>query len=281
MLELEASPFLSAVTELRHLIVLIDTSARDRNANCPPQERGTFIGHVERLSAAISKLQARSALASAGRLHAALINDTQLTYQRLRDVLSDIESRFADHLSDIRLFVVQPGENGLLAPADALLATGERPVEGFSQAYPNAAFEIEEAAKCIAFSRHTASVFHCMRAIEHGMRAFASFLEIPDPTKAGERNWGVMLKAISDALDSNWPKSSRLPGSEGAKLESLYATLDAIKNPWRNATMHVETIYAPHEAIHIARCTSVFLLALMAHCDEEGRPPNESPAFEE
>ncbi len=215
MRELEASPFLSAVTELRHLIVLLD-SAPEPNANTKAHDRMTFVRHVEKLSDAISKLQARSALASAGRLRSVLeSSDVTITYQQVLVVLRDIESRFSDHLNDIRLFVLSPGESALFEPADALLSTDDRSVEGFSRAFPNAAFEIEESAKCIALSRHTASVFHNMRAIEQGLKGLSAFLEIPNPTKASERNWGIMLKAISEALDKKWPRSMRLPGFKG------------------------------------------------------------------
>lgn len=117
-----------------------------------------------------------------------------------------------------------------------------------------------------------------MRATESGIKALSKFLEIDDPTKAAEKNWGLILRAISGEVERRWPKKNRLPKSLGAEIEGIYANLDAIKNPWRNATMHVENVYAPHEAIHITRCTGMFLLQLMKHCDEEGRPPSESPA---
>jgi hypothetical protein len=89
---------------------------------------------------------------------------------------------------------------------------------------------------------------------------------------------GVILEAIRKRIDEKWPKNARLAGSKGAQIEALYATLDAIKNPWRNATMHVEKTYAPHEALHIARCVGMFLVELMKHCDESGIPPHSSPA---
>jgi hypothetical protein len=117
-----------------------------------------------------------------------------------------------------------------------------------------------------------------MRVLECGIKAFCKLLKIPDATKPADKNWGVILKAIKERIDELYPNRTRLQGSQGAKLEALYATLDAIKNPWRNATMHVENIYAPHEALHIARCTGVFMLELLKHCDEEGLAGEDSPA---
>lgn len=193
--------------------------------------------------------------------------------------MTDIESRFIDHLDDIKLFVLQPGEDILMQPVDLLLSVPDRPVEGFAQAFPTASFEIEESAKCCALNRYTASIFHCMRALECGIRAMSRFLDMPDAAKAGGKNWGAILKALRGRVDEKWPMATRTENSIGARMESLLATLDAMKNPWRNATMHVETIYAPHEAIHIVRCSGVFLIELARFCDEEGREPQEAPAM--
>ena len=279
MQELLAIPFMGAVTELRTLIVLTQ-GIQDKSKQVGQDDREKiYASHIDRLIDALEKTWARSAMVSASRLKNRLTDtNITLTYNDVVSALDDIESRFADHLSDIKLLILHPQEASLFEPADSLLATANVPVDGFSRAFPNASFEIEEAAKCIALGRHTAAVFHCMRAIEHGIKALAKSLDVPDPTKAAEKNWGIILKAVRDAIDQKWPKQSRLPNSTGAKLESLYATLDAIKNPWRNATMHVETIYAPHEALHIARCTGIFMLELMRHSDEDGVLKESSPA---
>jgi hypothetical protein len=280
MLELQAPPFMGAVTEMRSLIVLIN-SIPDKTAEVGSEDRSNiFQRHIPNLIDALTKVGARSALASANRLQARLETaGIKLTYADVGNTLNDIESRFADHLSDIKLFVLNQQEATLFEPVDNLLGFSDGPVEGFSRAFPSASFEIEEAAKCIALGRYTAAVFHCMRSLECGIRALSKRLEIPDPTKPAEKNWGQILEAIRKEMERRWPKSNRLPNSTGAKLESLYATLDAVKNPWRNATMHVETIYAPHEALHITRCVGVFMLELMKHCDEDGIEPSSSPAM--
>jgi hypothetical protein len=278
MLDLEAISFVKAITGLRQFITDIDRF----DASQPMLEKDRtdiLLPHINELAAALAKVNARSALASATRLQRRLseTNSALLPYGALKAALLDIESRFADHLIDIKLFVLSEQEASFFDPADKLLG-GIQPVEGFSRAYPNAAFEIEEAAKCIALQRSTAAVFHCMRALENGIKAICKMLDVPDATKPADKNWGVILKAIKDKIDEKWPKQTRLPNSQGARIEALYATLDAIKNPWRNATMHVETIYQPHEALHIARCTGVFMIELMKHCDEEGIAPEASPA---
>jgi hypothetical protein len=181
--------------------------------------------------------------------------------------LNEIESRFADYIVDIKMFALSEQEGNFFGPADDLIE-----LEGFSAKFPNASFEVEESAKCIALGRHTAAVFHAMRGLEYGIRALSKRLGISDPLKTSDRNWSNILAAISRKIDELWPKSKRLSSSEGAEFEALYAHLDAIRNPWRNSTMHVETIYAPHEALHILRCSAFFMKKLWELTDEEGKP---------
>jgi hypothetical protein len=280
MLEIEASPFLYAITELRSMIVLT-RSVTDKSKRVEEGDRtGILKPNAERLAVEMTRIGARSALASVNRLVTALeIKGSDLTYSDIATRLADIELRFSDHLSDIKLFVLHQNEAALFEPADDLLAIAGVPISGFSLAYPKSAFEIEESAKCIALGRFTASAFHSMRALECGIRAMSTGLGIDDPTEPAERNWGYILGEIKRAIDAKWPKAKRLPNTDGAFFESLYATLDAVKNPWRNATMHVDTTYAPHEAVHILRCVSMFMLALSQRCDEEGRPLGHAPAM--
>ena len=108
-----------------------------------------------------------------------------------------------------------------------------------------------------------------MRMLEVGLRKMANFLDISDPTKAAERNWGAILKSIKNKIDEKYPASVRLPNSDGAKFEKLYASLDAVKNPWRNGTMHVESFYTDSEGIHILRCVNHFMHVLASYAEPE------------
>lgn len=277
VLDLEAGAFLSAVTQLRGFIVALRQASADQAI--ADADRKLLSDQIGILVDEMNKVAARSAIIRAGRMGRALQDKgNPVTYGDVLSGMLDVESRFGDHVGDIKLFALNQNEATFLNSADLLLSSGDRSIEGFSLAYPNAAFEIEEASKCYVFNRFTASAFHAMRAMECGVRAISAFVGIPDPTKPAEKNWGIILKQINVAMDVKWPKNTRMPGTLGAKMESLYATLDAIKNPWRNATMHVETTYMPHEALHILRCVGMFLLNLSQHCDEEGRLPSQSPA---
>jgi HEPN domain-containing protein len=138
--------------------------------------------------------------------------------------------------------------------------------------FPSAIYDIEEATKCLALGRATATAFHAMRAIEIGVRALARCLSIPDPLKPADRNWGSVLKAIKDEIERRWPTSASRHGGDGQVIETLFASLDAMKNPWRNPTMHVEAKYTEEEAEHIMLSAAGFMRALAMRCDEDGNP---------
>lgn len=278
VLEVNANPFLGAIANLRTLIV--------RATSCDPAndlseaDRELAQGSLTPLLETFTIVGCRSAHAATERLIRALDNNG-MKFGHLANSTCEIESRFADHLSEVKLLVLQPSEAQLMLPVDGLLGVIGPQIEGFPAAFPKASQEIEESAKCLALNRYTASVFHCMRALESGIGAFAKLIGIPDPTRPVERNWGFILKKISEALDAKWPRNMRLEGTDGAEYEKIHATLDAVKNPWRNATMHVANVYSPHEALHIARCTAMFLIELAKHCDEEGRSGEDAPALAE
>lgn len=146
--------------------------------------------------------------------------------------------------------------------------------DDFALKFPSeGTFELNEAAKCYALGRSTACVFHLMRVMELGIKALSQCLGIPDPIKPSNRNWSLMLKAIKeDGIDQKWPNQAAKMAAGAEILESLYVSLDAVRNPWRNATMHVENKYTQEEAEHIFIAVKGFMKKLSTRMDEKGEP---------
>ena len=189
------------------------------------------------------------------------------TYGRMVELLKDISSRMADEL-EFRVFIAMTQkELEYYEPEDYLFG-----VEFDVKFASDGVFELDEAAKCLAIGRSTASVFHFMRLMEIGIRALARCLQIPDPTKPAERNWGRILGEIKKAVDARWPNVMQRSHGDGALFEQLYASLDAVRNPWRNATMHVEKKYTYDEAEHIFIAVKGFMMKLSSRMDENGDP---------
>lgn len=265
MFELNANNFLRAATNLARMHQV--TAALDGVNTLSEQDASVVEEYVTLFRTEVDNLGATLAVMAADRLIAQLqTSPCPLTVAQAGIALSELESRFGDFLTQTKMFTLNPEESRFLGAADDLVG-----YVGFSAAFPRTSFEVEEAAKCLALGRYTASVFHGMRMLELGIRALAKRLSIPDPTKPAEKNWAFILRAVKEKIDEQYPKP--MPGSEGALFDELYANLESVRNPWRNATMHVETIYAPHEAIHILRCSAFFMTKLAGLSDEDGTPP--------
>jgi hypothetical protein len=127
--------------------------------------------------------------------------------------------------------------------------------------FPRANVELIEAGNCLALARFTASVFHLTRALEYGLRAVASGLGLPDPTKGPDRNWGAVLKTIKGRIDSNNMKLKADPIWQGDRefYEKAYAFLEAVRNPIRNATIHVEADCDEQSAADVLNACSAFM----------------------
>jgi len=126
--------------------------------------------------------------------------------------------------------------------------------------FPNAIFDIEEAAKCLALGRWTASVFHQMRVIEMGLEAFAKAIGAP----VGQgKNWQQMLNAITNEI--NVVESTK-PTQDWKERVELYSSVAAhlrdIKNAWRNPSMHVRGTYDEERAQEIFNATHSFMRQL-------------------
>jgi hypothetical protein len=196
-----------------------------------------------------------------------LLKNEPVLVQYVRDRVTDIGGRISDELKTKTFFCL--GEHGEL-----LDSAIDRFGSDVGQKYPSAGFDIEEAGKCLALQRPTATVFHTMRVLEIGLHSVSKCLSIPDPVTGAGRNWGAMLQKIKNEMERR--SSPRTPGwtnpTDKDFFAEIYASLDAVRNVWRNATMHVEKKYTVEEAEHIWYSVSGFMRKLSSRCDEQGQP---------
>jgi hypothetical protein len=177
------------------------------------------------------------------------------TASRLKD---ELESKYLIYLSSDEVVLYE-----VLSPPFG---------EEVQTKFLSAIYDIEEASKCYALERYTASTFHSIRSLESGIRAISRCLSIADPTRASGRNWGAMLKSIKDEIDRRWPGSSSRMLGDGEFFDTAYAALAAMQNPWRNATMHLDQKYTPDEARHITDVVKGFMKKVASRMDEDGKP---------
>ncbi len=154
----------------------------------------------------------------------------------------------------------------LLENEKAPLLTSSHPFGAkVSEAFPSAATDILEAARCLALERYTASVFHSMRVAELGLKSLLLCLDLPEPKS---RNWGTYLGAIREERvrrgGVKWPDSEF--------FQDVYARFDAIKDAQRNPTMHLESVHTGEEAKLIYDSTKALLERLANRVNESGLP---------
>ena len=154
----------------------------------------------------------------------------------LKDTMEELWSRVKDELSGKMIFSLPDRNSRQFEAGESIF--GKDCLERF----PSAAFEIDEAAKCLALERSTASVFHLMRVMEIGIAAVRRSLGIPDPVKAGERNWGFILKKVKDEID----RRSRITPAQWGRFRRQQIFLGGAYFPRCGSGMFGE----------IVRCTS-------------------------
>lgn len=178
----------------------------------------------------------------------------QAALERLRDgVIGETRTRFA--------FILDARSKEWWEPSAPLFG------DDFKNRFQRSQYELDEAAKCLAVGRGTAAVFHLMRIMESGLRATYWCLGLTTPLIGNNRNWGNILNEIRKKINETpkgWPEKDF--------FQEISALLTAVKDAWRNCTMHIETKYTPEEAIHIFNTVCGFMMKLASRCDEEGEP---------
>lgn len=126
--------------------------------------------------------------------------------------------------------------------------------------------DIEEAARCLALERATASVFHIMRVFEIGMRALIhtfddgdNWLEIEASKEHGwfDLTRRVFQEASNKTVNARW-------SDKKDRLHAHASHVRNIKDAWRNQTFHLERHYNLEEAQRIFDTSRIFMQHLAA-----------------
>ena len=186
----------------------------------------------------------------------ALITNRYVGLGTLVHSITHLRSRVLDELKHKYLLLLSESNRTLYQATEPLGAD-------FKNKFSSAGFDVDEAVKCLALGRYTASVFHLMRVMERALHAVHACLGITTPPKD---NWGQALKDIRENY------RPRPHFSEMGLFQELYALLDAVKDAWRNPTIHPANKYTELEAQMIFQTVRNFLMKLAARMDEDGQP---------
>ncbi|KKK72588.1 hypothetical protein LCGC14_2902370 [marine sediment metagenome] len=166
--------------------------------------------------------------------------------------LEDIRSRLIDELNGIYLFAMEPREKTLYENTQAF---GPE----VAATFPGAIVDIEEAAKCLAFDRATACVFHLMRVLEVGLQGLAKDLGLPKV----DRNWQALLNNVRGVINK-LPLTTQAEKDYQSDRQEVVVHLQAVKDAWRNDVMHPRDHYDLSQALDIFNHTRPLMQKLAA-----------------
>ena len=248
MLEFEAKPFVEAI----RMLTILDTLKIDNPGEIIDDEVcTTIIKHYERLQECCDALGAPLTKKSAIRAVRHL-KKGGATAEKIQDYTREARSRLIDELEAAKLFALRHDVGKYYASAEDIF--GAEVVRILSDALDN----LEEAGKCLALSRATASVFHLMRALEYTVQQVGIKLGATVKDADGEfLTWGVILANIDDKIKKMSDKD------ESEKWSAIRAQLYHVNKATRTPTMHPKNHYSVEQATELMEATRPFLRDLV------------------
>ena len=132
--------------------------------------------------------------------------------------------------------------------------------------FPSSEMDILACVDCWAMNHSTASVFHAMRVLEHGLRVLAADLSITFDVQ----NWQNVIDQIESkirdtgkTLPRGAPKNERLQFLSEAAKEFVY-----FKDGWRNYVSHSRGVYDEYQARSVIEHTRYFMNTLAPYLHE-------------
>lgn len=112
--------------------------------------------------------------------------------------------------------------------------------------FPDANRDIAAAGRCFALDEWTASVFHCMRVLEHGLRFLAGKFNVPFTVDS----WHRVISGIEIGIP-NLRSKGHLTEDDRRSI-TAYSEVAShfryFKDAWRNNVSHAKTHYDEREA---------------------------------
>lgn len=140
-----------------------------------------------------------------------------------------------------------------------------------AQRFPSAKPEIRECGTCYALGRHTASVFHAMRAVEHGLRALTGAVGVVSPkVPLNYQDWNCLIQQVesrSEAAVDTWGKSAEVTNARQF-FHRLVADLYLFKDDVRNVTMHTRASYDAPGALSVRNRAAEWFAVLATRVSE-------------
>jgi len=172
-------------------------------------------------------------------------------------LLKDLHNDIIADLSRAYFLVIQPDKRWLYEQRQPVF--GDEVADQFS----DAGYDIAAAARCIALDEWTASVFHLMRVLEHGLRWLANDIGVIIESGIELENWKNVIDMIEKQIREIEKEPKSEAKSEKARFYSEAASqLRYFKDAWRNHVSHARAKYDEREARDIYNHVGPFMRAL-------------------
>lgn len=128
--------------------------------------------------------------------------------------------------------------------------------------FPDASKDIECACRCVALHEWTASMFHLMRVLEHGLRFMATRFAVPFATDS----WHKVLKGIEDEIAAlrNKQSQTQKDRDEITFYSDAASQFRHFKDAWRNHVAHARVNYDEKDATKVLAHVREFMQHLTA-----------------
>jgi hypothetical protein len=181
--------------------------------------------------------------------------------------VSDVKElqRRVDHEISSPLFLVIPHDRAVYYEQPELFGSD------VAVKYPAAGYDIQEAGNCYATGRNTACVMHLMRSLEVALDAVGLGAGVPNAVIEAKNSWETLLKKIDAQIVANDKSGDVTWQPKRQFFVDAHAHLFAVKNAWRNPSMHLERKYDEREALRIYNAVKDFMEHLATHVDGSGQ----------
>lgn len=133
-------------------------------------------------------------------------------------------------------------------------------------AFPHLSQEIRSAGNCYALGLPTACVFHCMRALEHPLKAMAMRVGLSWTSE----QWHIIIEAIEAKIkDLRGSKKTQQRDEELHFLSQAAKEFFYFKDGWRNHVAHNKIVYEEPQARAIMEHIVVFADSLGTKLKED------------
>jgi hypothetical protein len=180
------------------------------------------------------------------------------SFEKFRTLVVELQGRMIDEMSSARFFSMSDRD------AD-YFSNPRKGWEEIISRFPDLIMDIEEAQKCFALSRYAAAVFHSLQVVELGIIELGQAIGVTDP----HPGWAATANALQNILKKKYPERSEFEQRHWGFFEQIQATIEGLKNAWRNKVSHAHgklalmtADFSPDVAEDILYATRAFMRRL-------------------